>query len=109
MKSSKGIKFFIFFVINILIIVFPDYCYSIQKYKDIPNEVIIGGELINLELKTNNVMLFDMNNKSKLKNYDLILSASGNVVNRVFNKNNIVIKSKKDLTSILISMKKMKK
>ncbi|CEO11129.1 stage IV sporulation protein SpoIVB [[Clostridium] sordellii] len=109
MKSSKVIKFFIFFVINILIIVFPDYCYSIQKYKNIPNEVIIGGELINLELKTNNVMLFDMNNKSKLKNYDLILSASGNVVNRVFNKNNIGIKSKKDLTSILISMKKNEK
>ena len=58
MKSSKDIKFFIFFIITMLIILLPNDAYSMQKNEKIPKEVIIGGELLHLELNTNKVIIF---------------------------------------------------
>jgi stage IV sporulation protein B len=104
MKSSKGIKFFIFFIINMLLVLLPNDTYSMQKNEKIPKEVIIGGELLHMELSTNKVIIFGVEDNSLFKNYDLVDSACGNIVKKVFNKENIKIKSKQDLITLLISM-----
>lgn len=109
MQSSKGIKFFIFFIINMLIILLPNAVYSMQKNQKIPNEVIIGGELLHIELKTEKVMLFGVEKNSLLKNYDLIDCVSGDVVERVFKKGSKKSVSKQDMISLLISMKENEK
>lgn len=105
MKSSKGIKFFVFIIINVLIILLPNYSYSIQKNEKTPKQVIIGGELLHLELNTNKVMFFGIKNNFKIKDYDLVNSVSGEVVKRIFYKEEIQIKHKEELISLLISMK----
>lgn len=105
MKSSKGIKFFICFIINTLIVLLPNDSYSMQKNEKTPNQVIIGGQLLHLELNTNNVIIFGVDENLKIKNYDLVNSVSGDVVKRIFNKEKIEIASKEDLTMLIISMK----
>ena len=109
MKSSKGIKFFIFFIITMLIVVLPNDAYSMQKNEKIPKEVIIGGELLHLELNTNKVIIFGVSNDSLLKNYDLVESVSGDIVKKVFNQENLKIRSKQDLIQLLITMKEKDK
>lgn len=109
MQSSKGIKFFIFFIINMIIILLPNGVYSMQKNQKIPQEVIIGGQLLHMELNTEKVMLFGAEKNSLLKNYDLIDCVSGDVVERVFNQNSKNIISKQDIISIIISMKENEK
>lgn len=109
MKSSKGIKFFIFSIITMLIVLLPNDAYSIQKNEKMPKEVIIGGELLHLELNTNKVIIFGIRNDSLLKNYDLVESVSGDIVRKVFNEENIKIKSKQDLIKLLITMKEKDK
>ncbi|MCU9815176.1 hypothetical protein [Paraclostridium sp. AKS73] len=87
MQSSKGIKFFIFLIINMLIVLLPNDVYSMQKNQKIPQEVIIGGELLHMELNTEKVMIFGVEENLYIKNYDLIDCISGDAVKRIFNQN----------------------
>lgn len=109
MQSSKGIKFFIFFIINMILILLPNGVYSMQKNQKIPSEVIIGGDLLHMELNTEKIMLFGVEKNSLLKNYDLIDCISGDVVERVFKQKSKNIISKQDMISIIISMKENEK
>lgn len=109
MQSSKGIKFFIFLIINMLIVLLPNDVYSMQKNQKIPQEVIIGGELLHMELNTEKVMIFGIEKNSCIKNYDLIDCISGDSVKRMFNQNEKNILSKQDIISIIISMKEDEK
>ncbi|WP_250674531.1 SpoIVB peptidase S55 domain-containing protein [Paraclostridium ghonii] len=109
MQSSKGIKFFIFFIINMILILLPNGVYSMQKNQKIPSEVIIGGDLLHMELNTEKIMLFGVEKNSLLKNYDSIDCISGDVVERVFKQKSKNIISKQDMISIIISMKENEK
>ncbi|SCI91342.1 SpoIVB peptidase precursor [uncultured Clostridium sp.] len=109
MKSSKEIKFFIFFIITMLIVLLPNDAYSMQKNEKIPKEVIIGGELLHLELNTNKIIIFGVSKDSLLKNYDLVESVSGDIVRKMFNQENVKIRSKQDLIQLLITMKEKDK
>lgn len=109
MQSSKGIKFFIFLIINMLIVLLPNDVYSMQKNQKIPQEVIIGGELLHMELNTEKVMIFGIGKNSFIKNYDLIDCVSGDSVKRIFNQNEKNILSKRDIITTLISMKEDEK
>ncbi len=104
MKSSKVISYFISMII-ITLVLLPNNIYSMQKNEKIPDEVIIGGELLHIELNTNKVMIFGVNQESKLKDYDLVESVEGSIVKKVFNKENMKIKSKQELIKLHISMK----
>lgn len=109
MQSSKGIKFFIFLIINMLIVLLPNDVYSMQKNQKIPQEVIIGGELLHMELNTEKVIIFGVEENLYIKNYDLIDCISGDAVKRIFNQNEKNVLSKQDIISIIISMKEDEK
>lgn len=86
MKKSKSInnKFIIIFI---LVILFPNSIYSMQKKEEIPSEVIVGGELLQINMNTSKLMVYMKDDTlSKLKNYDLVESIEGNAVYRIFDK-----------------------
>lgn len=104
MNGLKKITNVITSSIIILIILLPNNIYSMQKNEKPPKEVILGGELIQIEMQTNKVMVYGINNNEKLKNYDLIESITGESVKRIFNKEKIYIKSRSDIITLLLSM-----
>ncbi|MGL5752369.1 MAG: SpoIVB peptidase S55 domain-containing protein [Paraclostridium sp.] len=92
------------FIIIVSIILFPNNIYSMQNNEETPKEVIIGGELLQIEMATDKVMVYGISEDNKLKNYDLIESVSGPIVKKVFNKNKVYIKNRTQIISLLISM-----
>ena len=58
MKKSFRIKMKMFLIIFLLIILFPTCIYSMQKKEKIPSEVIIGGELLQINMNTNKIYNF---------------------------------------------------
>ena len=43
-----------------------------QKNEKTPKEVVIGGQILEIEMKTNNVVVYGIELDDKLKNYDRI-------------------------------------
>ena len=73
MKKSFRIKIRVFLIISLLIILFPTYINSMQKKGGLPSEVIIGGELLQVNIDTKKLMYYKQeSNKGELINYDLI-------------------------------------
>lgn len=73
MKKSFRIKIRVFLIISLLIILFPTYINSMQKKEELPLEIIIGGELLQVNINTKKIMYYKQeSNKGELTNYDLI-------------------------------------
>ncbi|MCU9808499.1 hypothetical protein LEQ06_10180 [Paraclostridium sp. AKS46] len=62
-----------------------------------------------MELNTEKVMIFGIEENLYIKNYDLIDCISGDSVKRIFNQNEKNILSKQDIITTLISMKEDEK
>ena len=67
-KATSVITSFIIFSLILL----PNNIYSMQKNEKTPKEVVIGGQLLEIEMKTNNVVVYGIELDDKLKNYDRI-------------------------------------
>jgi len=73
MKKSFRIKIRVFLIICFLIILFPTYINSMHKKEELPSEIIIGGELLQVNINTKKLMYYKQeSNKGQLINYDLI-------------------------------------
>lgn len=95
MKKSFITKIKMFLIISLLVISFPTYIYSMQKKEKIPSEIILGGELLQINMCTNKVMYYRLeNDNSSLENYDLICKIDGNT-----------IKSRQDIFENILSKK----
>lgn len=107
MKKSKRIDIKIISLIFFLIILLlPEKCYSIQNNKNIDQEVIVGGELLHINIKTKKLMFYvEDDSKFKLKKYDLITYIQGNAVKKAFNKEFITNVTRKDILTLNINMK----
>ena len=86
-KATSVITSFIIFSLILL----PNNIYSMQKNEKTPKEVVIGGQLLEIEMKTNNVVVYGIELNNKLKNYDRIKSISGKIIRKVYNKNEVDI------------------
>lgn len=97
MKKSFRIKMKMFLIIFLLIILFPTCIYSMQKKEKIPSEVIIGGELLQINMNTNKVMYYrNENEKNGLENYDLICKIDGKNINNREDILEYILSNKKD-------------
>lgn len=93
MKKSFRIKIRVFLIISLLIILFPTCINSMQKKESFPKEVIIGGELLQVNVNTQKLMYYNQeDNKTNLVNFDLI--------NTINDKN---IKSKDDIFEFILN------
>lgn len=111
MKKSKNINTkFKFLIIFLLVILFPNNIYSMQKKEKIPYEVIVGGELLQINMDTSKLMVYMKDDTiSKLKNYDLVMSLEGDAIYRCFNKKVLKNVERKDILEIILNMKKNEK
>ena len=99
MKKSFRINTKMFLIIFLLVVLFPTCIYSMQKKEKIPSEVIIGGELLQINMNTNKVMYYrNENEKNGLENYDLICKVDGKDIN-----------NREDILEYIISNKKNEK
>ncbi|MGL5312583.1 MAG: hypothetical protein ACRC92_04990, partial [Peptostreptococcaceae bacterium] len=108
MIKSNRVNFrVISFVVFLIVILFPGKIYSIPEKSKIPSEVIVGGELLQINMKTNKLMVHveDDNNK-KLKKFDLVESIEGNVIERLYGKNKINNVSRQSIFDIVSNMDK---
>lgn len=105
MNKSKWIKIrVISFLTFLFIILFANNSYCIYDNKT-KREVIIGGELLEIDMKCSKLMFFCYDdNNLKLKNYDLIQSIEGDVIKNAFNKNIIKDIKRKDILKIILNM-----
>ncbi|MBP3931728.1 MAG: hypothetical protein J6D47_19450 [Peptostreptococcaceae bacterium] len=99
-KATSVITSFIIFSLILL----PNNIYSMQKNEKTPKEVVIGGQLLEIEMKTNNVVVYGIELNNKLKNYDRIESISGEIIRKVYNKNKVDINNRSELINILLNM-----
>lgn len=108
MIKSNRINFrFISFVVFLIVILFPGKIYSIPEKNKIPSEVIVGGELLQINMKTNKLMVYvEDDNHKKLKKFDLVESVEGNVIERLYGKNKINNVSRKSIFEIVSNMSK---
>lgn len=104
MNLSRKITNVITSLIIFSIVLLPNNIYSIQNNEKTPKEVIIGGELIQIEMKTNKLIVYGTNDDNILKNYDSIESISGEVVNKIYNKNKIKVNDRSQIINILLNM-----
>ena len=60
-KATSVITSFIIFSLILL----PNNIYSMQKNEKTPKEVVIGGQILEIEMKTNNLLVYgiELNNK----------------------------------------------
>ena len=108
MIKSQRINFrVISFMIFLLVILSPSIIYSIPQKNKIPSEVIVGGELLQINMKTKKLMFYlEDDSDKKLKKYDLIESIEGNVIKRIYGKNSINKLSRKNIFEIISNMRK---
>ena len=99
-KATSVITSFIIFSLILL----PNNIYSMQKNEKTPKEVVIGGQLLEIEMKTNNVVVYGIELNNKLKNYDRIKSISGKIIRKVYNKNEVDINNRSEVVNILLNM-----
>lgn len=101
-RNNKIIKFLMIFL---LVVLFPNCSYSIQKNEEIPKQVIVGGELLQCDIKTSKLMFYTHNNPSySLKNYDLLESLEGKVIEDLYNKSTLKNITKEDILKINLRM-----
>lgn len=106
-KPYRNRKILIFLMIFLLVVLFPNGVESIQKDYNNPKQVIIGGELLQLDIKTSKLMVYCKNDDNpKLKNYDLIESVEGEIVKKIYNKNILKNIKKEDILKVNLNMKK---
>ena len=97
MKTSFNINIKMFLIIVLLVGLFPTCIYSMQKKDKIPSEVIIGGELLQININTNKVMYYRNENENNgLENYDLICNIDGKSINNREDIFKYVSSNKKD-------------
>lgn len=104
MNLLKKITNVITSLIIFSLVLLPNNIYSMQNNEKIPKEVIIGGELLQIEMQTNKIMVYGVNDNNKLENYDLIESISGDVIKKIYNTNEIKITSRSEVVNILLNM-----
>lgn len=93
-------------IIFLLVILFPSGSYSIQKNEKIPTQVIIGGELLQLHVKTSKLIYYSEEDKSKkFKNYDLVQKIQGKAIRKIYNQNAITDIKRQDILQIILEMK----
>ncbi|WP_042273034.1 SpoIVB peptidase S55 domain-containing protein [Faecalimicrobium dakarense] len=107
MTKSKRIDIKIISLIIFLVaLLLPIKCYSIQNNKNIDQEVIVGGELLHINIKTEKLMFYvEDDSRFKLKKYDLITCVQGNAVKKAFNKEFINNATRKDILTLNMNMK----
>lgn len=106
-KPYRNRKIMIFLIIFLLLVLFPNGVYSIQKDFNNPKQVIIGGELLQLDIKTSKLMVYCKENDSqKLKKYDLIEAIEGNVISKNYDKYILKNITKDDIFKIIMKMTK---
>lgn len=107
MINSKRINIkIISLIIFLVILLLPSKCYSIQNNKNIEQEVIVGGELLHINIKTEKLMFYvEDDSRFKLKKYDLITYIEGDTVKKTFNKEFITNATRKDMLSLNLNMK----
>lgn len=106
-KPYRNRKIIIFLLIFLLVVLFPNGVESIQKDCNNPKQVIIGGELLQLDIKTSKLMVYCKNNNNpKLRNYDLIESIEGKIINKKYDKNILTNITKEDIFKINLDMEK---
>ncbi|RDY29472.1 hypothetical protein CHL78_001865 [Romboutsia weinsteinii] len=107
MNQSKRITiknlFFIIFLMTLILL--PKNIYSMQKQEKLPQEVIVGGELLQINISTSNLMYYKKDNESnKFEQYDLIESIEGKAVQKACGKYKIVDLKRKDILEIILNM-----
>lgn len=87
MKKSFKTNLKMFLIIFTLIVLFPSCIHSMQKQEEIPSEVIIGGELLQINMDTKKVMYYKRDSEFKnLENFDLICKIDNK---KIKNRNDI--------------------
>lgn len=105
-KPYRNNKIIMFLLIFLLVVLFPNGSYSIQKDEKIPKQVIVGGELLQLDIKTSKLMFYKHeNDEISLKNYDMIESLEGEIIEKLYNQKSIRNISKKDMLKLNLKMK----
>lgn len=95
MRKSFKQNLKMFLIIFFSIILFPTGIYSMQKKEKIPSEVIIGGELLQINMNTKKVIYYKSEGTfNQLENFDLIYTINGQK-----------IKDKEDIFNCIISNK----
>lgn len=95
MKTSFRVSLKIFLII-LLVVLFPTCIHSMQKNEKIPSEVILGGELLQVNMNTNKVMYYNVEeNSEQLQNYDLLCKVDGKTIKNRDDIFKYVLKSKK--------------
>ncbi|MEF9992047.1 MAG: SpoIVB peptidase S55 domain-containing protein [Romboutsia sp.] len=105
-KSKRTNKIYKTLIIFLLVILFPSGSYSIQRKDEIPTQLVVGGELLELDIETTKLMVYTNKGiKSKLKQYDLVESIQGTLVEEVFNKASLNNVRKEDILKLCLKMK----
>ncbi|RDY24666.1 hypothetical protein CHF27_000250 [Romboutsia maritimum] len=111
MVKSKRINIkVVSLIIFLLLILFPNNIYSMHKNEKLPSEVIVGGELLHIDMDTNKLMYYSQDDKqTQLKNYDLLCEIQGECVKKAFKNDSIKNIDKKKIMSIILSMNENEK
>lgn len=119
MKKSFRILLKMFLII-LVVILSPKYAYSMQKEEKLPSEVILGGELLQINMRTNKVMFYSGGDiKSTFKNFDLIykieeknIQTRDDIFKMLLSKNDknslkIVVLRNKEFKTLIIDKKEI--
>lgn len=106
MNLSRKITNVITSLIIFSLVLLPNNIYSMQNQEKTPKEVIIGGDLVQIEMETNKVMVYGINDGNKLKNHDLIKTISGDVIVKIYDKYKVNVNNRSEIINILLNMDK---
>lgn len=105
-KPKRNRRFNKILIIFLILVLFPTGSYSIQKNEKMPTKVIVGGQLLHMNIKTSSLMFYTKDDKGTiLKNYDLVQKIEGSAVEKASNKIDIESIKRKDLMNITSFMK----
>lgn len=95
--------FFILFLL--MLVLLPVNIYSMQKNEKINNEVIVGGELLQINVNTDKLMYYRKGIENEVfEQYDLIESMEGYTINKIFNQYKISDVKREDILKIVLYM-----